>query len=76
MQIDSPVDISEQAANATTVKLAGVSSSSGYVLGARLVRRQGVERVRQLMGQKPSLQEALVQLKKKVSTCTIEHVGP
>jgi hypothetical protein len=51
---------------ASIVLLSGVPSSSGYVLGARLVRRQGLERVKALMAAPPSLEAALTAVKDKV----------
>eukprot|EP00775_Hariotina_reticulata_P009089 gene9089-9259_t len=66
-QVDSAADISSHATATLAVRLAGVSSSGGYVLGARLVRRQGLQRVKQLMDTPPGLREGLQQLKQKLA---------
>lgn len=67
MQVDLPADItSHVAGEATSVQLSGLPSGMGYVLGARLVRQQGLERVKQMMCQPPSLEAALADVKQKV----------
>jgi hypothetical protein len=76
-QVDAAADISGHATGALAVKLVGVSKGGGYVLGARLVRRQGLQRIKQLMTHPPSLREALQQLKQKVragggSACALQ----
>jgi hypothetical protein len=51
---------------ASIVQLSGVPSSTGYVLGARLVRKQGLDRVKALMAVPSSLEAALTAVKDKV----------
>lgn len=66
MQVDTPADIGSYAAARTTVKLTYTSSSSGYGMGVRLVRRQSVERVKQMVAKPPSLVAAVAGVKQKV----------
>ncbi|KAF6261929.1 hypothetical protein COO60DRAFT_1699517 [Scenedesmus sp. NREL 46B-D3] len=67
-QVDSPLDVSSCVGRAASiVQLRGVPNSAGYVLGARLVRRQGPDRVRALMAAPPSLDAALAALKDKLA---------
>jgi hypothetical protein len=66
-QVDSLLDITSCVGGvASIVQLSGVASSSGYVLGARLVRQQGLDRVKALMAAPPSLEAALSAVKDKV----------
>ncbi|WIA34626.1 hypothetical protein OEZ86_012943 [Tetradesmus obliquus] len=71
-QVDSLVDISGCVGGAASIVLlsgavSASSSSSSYVLGARLVRQQGSDRVKALMAAPPSLEAALTAVKDKLA---------
>lgn len=73
LQVDTPADISTLATSRTSIKLSYVSNSSGYVLGARLVRQQSIERVKQMLGRESSLIAAVAEVKKKVGVHFVYH---
>eukprot|EP00878_Enallax_costatus_P032366 GHUV01035567.1.p1 GENE.GHUV01035567.1~~GHUV01035567.1.p1 ORF type:complete len:663 (+),score=181.06 GHUV01035567.1:855-2843(+) len=66
-QIDMPADIGSYAASKTAVKLTYTSNSSGYVVGVRLVRKQSIDRVKQMVAKPQSLASAVAAVKQKLA---------